>query len=709
MAPDIGIYAPFIEAVFATAPAELKIPFSISDRGARAENGVIDTFLRILELAGSRFRASDVLSLLESVPLQRRFELTEPDLENIRDWIEKTGIRWGMDAAHRAALGLPEFGENSWRAGLDRLLLGYAGPSQGKQLFEGILAFDEVEGSLAETLGHFAEFAGALFATARNLAQPRALTEWQATLREISLRFFEADDEREPELRQLRHVIESLGETAALSGFDEAVALDLLLAHLEQALANSESGSGFLVGRVTFCALKPMRAVPFRVVCLVGMNDTAYPRHDRPPGFDLVAQHPRPGDRSTRDDDRYLFLEGLLSAREVFYISYVGQSRRDNSPIPPSVLVSELLDYAQASFALDDAAPLVTKHRLQPFNPAYFERDSRLFTYSRENCAASEVAATERRAPPTFISAPIGEPEPELRWLNTDQLVRFYANPAKFFIEQRVGVRLPRMESLLEDSEPLEIEGIPKYQFEQELLTQALRGEPLESILPAMRARGTLPPGHAGEAQLREMCEAAEAFARLVRQHLNESADEPREVQLALDQFELSARLERLHRGRLVRHRLTTRKPKDLLATWIDHLVANCERETESVLITAEKAQPVLEKFGPIAKDEANKHLRELLQGYWRGLREPLPFFPRSSLAFVEQMLRPKGKRSPLEVAQAKWNHSPETWEPDKGERPESEDAYFRLAFRNVANPLDKEWEQLTLTVFVPPLKAIRK
>ena len=183
---------------------------------------------------------------------------------------------------------MPAFGENSWRAGLDRLLLGYAAPARGEKLFEGILAFDEVEGSLAETLGHFAEFAEALFATARRRCSSRARSrEWEETSAPNRRRFFPADDEREPELRQLRRVIDSLGETAELSGFAEPVPLDVLLAHLEKALAGTESGSGFLVGRVTFCALKPMRAVPFRVVCLVGMNDTAYPRHDRPPGFDL--------------------------------------------------------------------------------------------------------------------------------------------------------------------------------------------------------------------------------------------------------------------------------------------------------------------------------------------------------------------------------------------------------------------------------------
>ncbi|MBA2432961.1 MAG: exodeoxyribonuclease V subunit gamma, partial [Chthoniobacterales bacterium] len=275
MAPDITTYAPFIEAVFATAPDAQRIPFTISDRGARAENGILDTFLSLLESATSRFTASEVMSILESTALQRRFSLTDTDLETIRTWIAETGIRWGIDAAHRAELGLPEFNENSWRFGLDRLLLGYATPAHGERLFDGILAYDEVEGSLAETLGNFAEFVEALFTAARDLKQPRTLLVWQETLRQITARFFAADDEREPEMRQLRSIIDSLGELP----FDDAVALDVLLAHLDSVLQNSTSGSGFLAGRVTFCALKPMRTVPFRIVCLVGMNDTAYPRH----------------------------------------------------------------------------------------------------------------------------------------------------------------------------------------------------------------------------------------------------------------------------------------------------------------------------------------------------------------------------------------------------------------------------------------------
>ncbi|MDQ3115872.1 MAG: exodeoxyribonuclease V subunit gamma [Verrucomicrobiota bacterium] len=710
MAPEIGKYAPFIDAVFDTAPEARRIPFSVSDRGARAENGVVDTFLGILEAAGSRFTASSVMSILESPALQRRFDLADSDLEIIRTWIDEAGIRWGVDAAQRNALGLPAFAQNSWRAGLDRLLLGYAAPARGEKLFQGILAYDKIEGSFAETLGHFVEFAEALFGTAGELQQPRPLLAWQETLRQIVLRFFPPDDEREPELRRLRHVVDSLGETAALSGFEEAVPLDVLLAHLEKALAETESGSGFLVGRVTFCALKPMRTVPFRVVCLVGMNDTAYPRHHRAPSFDLIARDPRPGDRSTRDDDRYLFLEALLSAREVFYLSYVGQSGRDNSPIPPSVLVSELLDYVEGSFAIPEGAPLVTRHRLQPFSPVYFHGDGELFSYSSENCAASEMAAAERNEPPPFISAPISEPEAVWRELEAAKLIRFFGHPAKFFIEQRLELRLPRMNGMLEDSEPLEIDSLAKYWLQQDLLTHALRGDSLAQLLPVLRATGEFPPGHAGDARLREMSETAAAFADLVRQNLAPGPDEPRELALALDDFRLSARLDRLHGGRLVHYRLTIRKPKDLLTAWITHLIANTERATESILITADKEKrPVLESFATIAPPDAQKHLRHLLELYWRGLREPLRLFPRSSLAYTEQTLRPKGDRSALELAQAKWRRYPKDWEPDKGEDPEANDSHFRFVFRNVANPLDADFEEMAMSVFAPVLKAVRK
>src|SRR4029078_2360373 len=188
------------------------------------------------------------------------------------------------------------------------------------------------------------------------------------------------------------------------------VAPDVVVAQLEDSLEESNSGAGFISGQLTFCALKPMRSVPFKVICLLGLNDGAYPRHDRPPSFDLVAHHPQRGDRNIRDSDRALFLEALLSAREVFYLSYVGQSLRDNKPLPPSVLVSEVLVYVAENFETP-IGEFVIQHPLQAFSPRNFQDNGRLFSYSADNCAAGIISEKDRFEAPPFFDRPFSERE----------------------------------------------------------------------------------------------------------------------------------------------------------------------------------------------------------------------------------------------------------------------------------------------------------
>jgi len=443
MVPDVSIYSAFIDAVFGVPEnPEHFIPYSVADRAPRERSGVIDTFLRILEVLPGRFGASEILALLESSAVQRRFGIAEP--EKIRRWIEQCAIRWGIDSAHRARLGLPPFWENSWRYGLDRMLLGYAMRPDTRELFEGILPFDEVEGSDAGLLGNFAEFLEHLFARAIDFAKPRSLRDWQSDLLAAVDEFLDADEPAQLELNQLRAALAELSRISAASGNEDAVSREIVVLQMERVLENASTGAGFLSGAMTFCALKPMRSIPFRVVCLLGMNDTAYPRRDRTPEFDLIAQHHRPGDRNSRADDRALFLEALLSARDVFYVSYVGQSMRDNSALPPSVVVSELNDYIEQRFAIG-AEQFVVKHSLQAFSPRNFGADDkRCFSYSVDNSVAGQIAAENRHEPPTFFDKPLSEPEDLWRHVDLEQLVDFFSHPAKFLLRKRLNIELPR-------------------------------------------------------------------------------------------------------------------------------------------------------------------------------------------------------------------------------------------------------------------------
>ncbi|MBU2055416.1 MAG: exodeoxyribonuclease V subunit gamma, partial [Proteobacteria bacterium] len=504
MAPDIEAYAPFIEAVFGSATRadstygrRSEIPYSIADRSISRGSSVILTFLAILDLHASRFRATRILSILDAAPVQKSFGLDGTDVEKIRRWISKAGIRWGIDGQDRARSGLPAFQENTWRAGLDRLLLGFALPGRGEKLFRGVAPYDDLEGMDARILGRFLDFAETLFSQATGLDEPRTLDRWAAFFQGLLDRLFApAEADEEADLRLIRRCLEKLGECGEKTDHRGAVEFAVIKSYLTDALEKTGVPFGYLTGAVTFCAMVPMRSIPFPVVCLLGMNNAAYPRQESKVGFDLMAAKPRPGDRSRREDDRYLFLEALLSARKRLYISYVGQSSEDNSAVPPSVLVSELLDYLEQGFATEEGDlrdRLLTVHRLQAFHPAYFSGDPKLFSYSEENCRAARRLMAPSGATPVFASGVLPDPEPRWREIAISDLAVFFRNPAKFLLQRRIGLSFAEGAEITSDTEPFRIEGLDRYRLGQELVEQALAGRDPLDLLPVMMAAGQLP------------------------------------------------------------------------------------------------------------------------------------------------------------------------------------------------------------------------
>jgi exodeoxyribonuclease V gamma subunit len=346
LVPDLQSYVPLVEAVFGRARADPRhVPFHVADRLSRGDSPAIDALDRVLGMVRGRVTSAEVTDLVVLGPVHRRLGLDASAIDRIKEWIVESGIRWGMDAAHRASLGVPAADANTWRFGLDRLLLGYALPTREEHLFEGVLPYDEIEGKDAELLGKFAGFVRTLFELLRDMERPRTLPAWAVSITELAERLFATDRETVREFQRVERALSGLSRTAEAAGFvgelDVSVVREVILRKLD-------SGSperGFLGAGVNFCAMVPMRSIPFRVVCLLGLNDGKFPRSSRPLEFDLIHDArlaPRKADRSPRNDDRYLFLETLCAARERLIVTYSGRSFRDDRPNPPSVCVSEL-------------------------------------------------------------------------------------------------------------------------------------------------------------------------------------------------------------------------------------------------------------------------------------------------------------------------------------------------------------------------------
>ncbi|NJD91145.1 MAG: exodeoxyribonuclease V subunit gamma, partial [Geobacter sp.] len=451
MTPDIDAYAPYIAAVFEAEhdPAR-RIPFTVADRSIMADSRCATAFLSLLAIGESRFEAPLIMDILAVPEVAAAFAVSPAELVLIRSWLEATRIRWGLDGEHRASLGLPCYGEQSWQAGIDRLLLGIAMPDEG-QLFAGTLPFDAMEGESVATLGKLTRFLEPLSDLAGQAATALTVAGWRGLCTGILEKFFSERQPGDSQLSALREALDVTCRAPVDAGFTETIAPGLFRSMLTADLAKRRKGLGFMTGGVTFCAMLPMRSIPFRVIAMIGMNDAMFPRRDRSSSFDLISARPLPGDRSLRNEDRYLFLESLISARELLHISYIGQGERDNAVYPPSVLVSELLDYLQSSLSETErqSSSLVTRHRLQPFSRAYFSRDSRLFSYSEENYRGLLSAVARTGAPAGFCPEPL-PPVDDDGPITIDALVRFFSNPAAAFLAARLGVRIEEFRSGVE-------------------------------------------------------------------------------------------------------------------------------------------------------------------------------------------------------------------------------------------------------------------
>jgi exodeoxyribonuclease V gamma subunit len=695
MTPDIETYAPYISTVFEGCqdPAR-KIPFSIADRSLASEGEITAVVLKLINLPGSRLTVPQVFDILEATPVSRCFDLDGNELKTIRGWLSETRVRWGMDERDRERLGFPGYRDNSWQAGLDRLLLGYAMPDDGGRLFNGKLPYDEMEGSNAQTLGKLMEFIGKIAEFARNLARPRTLGEWREALRTMLGDFIAADDDSAHELSAVAGVVEEIGQLEGQAGFTDKVELGVLRSWFSAHLARQEKGLGFMTGGVTFCAMLPMRSIPFRVVALIGMNDGAFPRQSHPAGFDLIAKNPRRGDRSLREEDRYLFLESILSARDCLYISYVGQSIRDNSEIPPSVLVSEFLDAIARGFTAGEGVKaadlLVTKHRLQAFSRDYFDDCSKLFSYSKENCAALLDRRNNPWKPAEFLVTEIAPPSAEWKDVPLPKLIRFFDNPARFLLENRLGIRLEDVATPLEEREPFAVEGLEAYGLKQEILELCLEGGDVPGFLTVARSRGILPPARHGEALFVAAAKEVSAFAGTLRSKIGDGEPlAPVDITLELGGFRLSGRLDRIWPDRMIRYRLAKIKAKDQVRTWIEHLLLNASQEEgyprESLLCMADGSRI----FRPV--ENAADVLQTILALYWEGLMKPLRFFPASAMAYAYKL------EWDLERARKRW-------EEGYNFSGEGEDPYFQLCFGQV-DPFNAEFERVSRTFLEPLLQ----
>ena len=662
MVPDIETMAPAIRAVFGQYKRSDPrfIPFDIADLGAQSVSPLVHAVQWLLALPQQRSRMSELVELLEVPALAARFGIPPEGLPVLTRWMAGSGIRWGLSAPHRAGLGLAMCGEdNTALFGVQRMLMGYACGADPVPDANGVQPYPEVGGLDAELAGALAHLLQALIDWWQTCAQDAPPLQWAERGRALLAALFKArDDQDRHALAALDQALTDWVRACTDAGFDAPVPLAVARSAWLEALRMPRLEQRFRAGGVTFCTLMPMRAIPFRAVCLLGMNDGDYPRRSPRADFDLMNRPgmARPGDRSRRDDDRQLMLEALLSAREVLYLSWSGRSVRDNSEQPPSVLVSQLRDEIDLLWGPGTARRLTTVHPLQPFSRAYFEPGSPLQTWAREWRDAQSDAA--RALDHTPVALPPLDAAQGVPVISLTQLARFLRRPVGAFFRERLQVHLDDDRSELLDEELFGLAGLDLYQLLDETLSRMPVDLPLDAlpaytqgVVQGLRRSGRLPLAGVGvleagrlsqslqalmHAALRERAacrgEAGRVLIELAHPHVRVQDALPGVLQGPDGPVLLSVHASAM--ARVKDNGEAQALPEKLIEVWLHALAAAAMGQTLHGVVVGRNAVVRVPPQDPV---QARQQLQVLLDTWAEGMRWPLPLPPALALKWLDK------------------------------------------------------------------------
>ena len=689
MCPDIETFAPLIQATFGAGEADdeeaIDLRVRLADRSLRQTNPVLGVVAQLLELAEQRLTASQVLDLADRGPVRRRFRLDDDDITRLADWISQAGIRWGLDASHRAPYKLDSLDSGTWQTGLQRLLLGVTMTEDGQRLFAGVLPLDDVDSRAIDLAGRFTELVTRVGQAVRSLGARQTLADWAAAIAQAADALTATSSRDRWQRAELQRLLDEL-----VSETGDAAPTELAPAEVRSLLARRLEGrptrANFRTGHLTVCTLQPMRSVPHRVVCLLGLDDGAFPRKAPRDGDDLMLDHPHLGERDPRSEDRQLLLDALLAAGERLIITFSGNDERTNAPRPPAVPVGELLDAVDATVRGEDGGlarhQVIVRHPLQPFDPRNFIAGTiagpRPWSFDTTALAGARALAGPRSDPRPFLGGPLS-PRPAAV-VELPDVVRFVEHPVRAFMRQRLGISLYSAADEIEDELSVELNGLQRWGVGQRLLEARLRGIEERTAILAEIARGTLPPGVLGKPVIDDVSpivtgivDRAHAVAATGSAVLAGVGADPVDVRVTLhDGRRLSGTVTGVTGDLLLTTTFSRVSAKHRVAAWVRLLALTASApERPFAAATVGRGQgrgdvrtAWIEPLGEDAEERravARSELAVLIDLYDRGMREPLPMFCLTSAAYAESARQGQdGYAAAVKEWETEWNFDKE-------------------------------------------------
>lgn len=703
MTPQVEALAPLVAAVFGDPGATgVQLPWRLTDRSQQGDGGMAACLLALLEQAGERLTASGLERILECASLLQRFQLEAGEGARLNGVLQACGFRWGLDGAQRNG---PATHSLSWV--IDRLLLSLVLPARPGLAPGAPPTAPAGEGAPLDLSGRWLHLLTRLRHWLTRLGQSATVADWVERLGQLLADLF---SDAEGDAAERAALLAALEEWRGLAADAPSLLEAPVVAAILTEMLRAESGRfGHRSGALTISALEPMRAIPHRVIVLMGLDGSCFPRGQERPGFHLLDQRRRLGDPNPADQDRYSLLEALLSARDHLLVTWSCRDDRLGEELPPAGPVRQWLEWLDAGLP-GGVAPLLVRHPASPLETRNFlptahrppaSCDRRWLEAHRQLAAAAAsplVPLVRRPMPAAGVLEGRGHPQEAVDDPFCD-LQEWLIEPQRQWLRQ-LGLRPSEWDPGLEDLEPLRLDELGRTALLRSLGDPQAPGLDAEAWLAHTRGQGLLPAGSAAALEARTLANRQRNL-----QHLASELGAAGEACLAWGPWRVPCRWQG---DALVVMQLGKAHAPHRLDLWLQLLVASAAAGDapplrRGLLLAREGPEnyAIDCTFPAPAPKLAREELERLqhLRGQWRARCWPVP--PRSGWSWGEAEGRVTG--SGLAAARTTWEGGPD----QNGERDRPEMALCFGADLPTTALVGGDFARLAGELLTPVLEAL--
>jgi exodeoxyribonuclease V gamma subunit len=678
MTPNISEYKPYIEAIFNEKIKDKKIDYTISDVNFIDQSSLIKVFVDILNLVHSRFNAGEIFNIMEYKAVREKFKLNEADINILRICVNESKVKWGLNEETRKDIGIIPYKEFSWEYGIEKLLLSII--YENDETFSDILVIKGIETPADEAISALTDFVHILHDFYEFSKDKHEVTLWYDKLNELVGNVFQRDEENIDDFYALLDTLADLnaGYYFYKEKFSDKieVGIDFINEYLKNNFQKKTAKHNFLDGRLNFCEMIPLRSIPFKIICIIGLNDDTFPRKRKPLSFDLMAQNPMRGDRNLRDNDKYLFLETIISAKEKFYLSYVGQDITTNDSMPPSVLITQFLYNMNDLFDFGEGKNaetfLINKHYLFSFNKNYFTQsksDMYVNYWQSDYNAALLRLEGKFEVKNRFVDGEIDK-QIEENIINIDDLIDFFRHPIKYYFKNTLSLILEDKDLIIDDEEPFKIDTLDRYNLKSSFIDKKMmrnikKEQKKTSMSKFFKNAGILPRGGTGSLEIDKTKHYADRFIEELSSYFDLNDRRPFNVSLSFDKYRLEGVLRYFYEHKdkgfsdvvkteineikglnLLYYRPATVKAKDKVSCWIRHIILNYFEKFKGLIPSYTYYFGELKDYYfmlyEIKSDncDIDRHLNFIIDTYKQGIKKPIHFFPDVSEEYFSNYKR---------------------------------------------------------------------